>query len=347
MGDAELEGTRHCQSYIIFLLVSVSRCLEIASVSLLGAEAGVLGHFLGVIARNPSILPINHSSWHDMPDANKNQALDQIKDKFSLEVSDNYLKQALGKKWRDHKSTLKKKYFKNDLSFEQKLQNPPHGILRYQWEDACHFWNSAKGQARERIGVASRQQQKFTHTAGSKSFARIANEQEATSGSNVGRIQLFDITHTKKDGSPITPEAAEIMEKLREKRTEYETSASSAGSAVNMADIDNQVIAEVFGPERYGRVRGTGSFVTPTKYFGSSSSQYMPSQGHSVQAQVELQVERVKQQLQEEMDAKIAAVQAEAAAREAALQGKVDDMQSQLANIMQMLNKNPPQDPPY
>ncbi|KAK8589092.1 hypothetical protein V6N12_023498 [Hibiscus sabdariffa] len=30
------------------------------------------------------------------------------------------------------------------------------------------------------------------------------------------------------------------MEKLREKRTEYETSASSAGSAVNMADIDNQ-----------------------------------------------------------------------------------------------------------
>ncbi|KAK8548089.1 hypothetical protein V6N12_061011 [Hibiscus sabdariffa] len=113
------------------------------------------------------------------------------------------------------------------------------------------------GQARERIGVASRQQQKFTHTAGSKSFARIANEQEATSGSNVGRIQLFDITHTKKDGSPITPEAAEIMEKLREKRTEYETSASSAGSAVNMADIDNQVIAEVFGPERYGRVRGT------------------------------------------------------------------------------------------
>ncbi|KAK8562307.1 hypothetical protein V6N12_010391 [Hibiscus sabdariffa] len=47
------------------------------------------------------------------------------------------------------------------------------------------------------------------------------------------------------------------MEKLREKRTEYETSASSAGSAVNMADIDNQVIAEVFGPERYGRVRAT------------------------------------------------------------------------------------------
>ncbi|KAK8565545.1 hypothetical protein V6N12_059103 [Hibiscus sabdariffa] len=114
-----------------------------------------------------------------------------------------------------------------------------------------------------------------------------------------------------------------------------------------LADIDNQVIAEVFGPKRYGRVRSTGSFVTPTKYFGSSSSQYMPSQSHSVQAQVELQVVRVKQQLQQEMDEKIATVQAEAAVREAPLQGKVDDMQSQLANIMKMLNKNPPQDPPY
>ncbi|KAK8992177.1 hypothetical protein V6N11_048272 [Hibiscus sabdariffa] len=145
-------------------------------------------------------------------------------------------------------------------------------------------------------------------------------------------------------GRTTLPELYDLPpEKLREKRTEYETSASTAGSAVNMADIDNQVITEVFGPERYGRVRGTGSFVTPTKYFGFSSSKYMPSQSHSVQAQVD----RVRQQLQQEMDAKIVAVQAEAATREAALQGKVEDMQSQLANIMKMLNKNPPQNPPY
>ncbi|MFQ6666951.1 hypothetical protein Gotur_033134 [Gossypium turneri] len=47
-----------------------------------------------------------------MPDSNKNQALDNIKVRFALEVSDNYVKKALGKRWRDHKSTLKKKYFK-------------------------------------------------------------------------------------------------------------------------------------------------------------------------------------------------------------------------------------------
>ncbi|MFQ6624625.1 hypothetical protein Gotur_004497 [Gossypium turneri] len=74
----------------------------------------------------------------------------------------------------------------------------------------------------------------------------------------------------------MTSEAAEIMEKLKDKKAEYEAIASS-DSSVNVDDIDNQIITEVLGPERYGRVRFQGSFVNPTQYFGSSSQQYMPS----------------------------------------------------------------------
>ncbi|GMI78907.1 hypothetical protein HRI_001560000 [Hibiscus trionum] len=157
----------------------------------IGAEAGVLGSYLGIVACNHAILPINYESWRQMPNGNKNQALELVKDKFSLE---------------------------NDLTLQEKLQNIPPGIFRHQWEDAVRFWSSTKGEDRERVGVTSRQKQKFTHTAGSKSFARIANEEQITTGTSIGRIKLFDITHTKKDGSPITPEAAEIIEKLRKKR---------------------------------------------------------------------------------------------------------------------------------
>ncbi|MFQ6652771.1 hypothetical protein Gotur_024480, partial [Gossypium turneri] len=63
----------------------------------------------------------------------------------------------------------------------------------------------------ERVRKSSRRKQKFTHTAGSKSFACVAEAEELSSGQKVGRLQLFDITHRKKDGSPMTPEAAEIM----------------------------------------------------------------------------------------------------------------------------------------
>ncbi|KAK5793237.1 hypothetical protein PVK06_034377 [Gossypium arboreum] len=175
-----------------------------------GSEARLLAGYLGILARNANMLPINYESWHHMPDSNKNQALVNIKERFALEVSDDYIKKALGKKWRDKKSTLKKQYFKKNISLEEKLRNVPPGMLRYQWEDAD----------RERIGTSSRQKQKFTHTAGSRSFASVT--EEVKSGPKVGRLQLFEITHRKKDGSPMTSEAGEIMEKLKEKKAEYE-----------------------------------------------------------------------------------------------------------------------------
>ncbi|XP_040933876.1 uncharacterized protein [Gossypium hirsutum] len=231
------------------------------------------------------MLPINYESWHHMPDSNKNQALDNIKERFALEVSDDYIKKALGKKWRDHKSSLKKLYFKKDISLEEKLRDVPPGMLRYQWEDAVRFWNSKKGEDRERVGTSSRQKQKFMHTAGLRSFASVVEAEEISSGQKVERLQLFEITHKKKDRSPMTSEAGEIMEKLKEKKAEYEVIAST-DSSVNLENIDNRIINKVLGSERYGRVRFQGSGVTPTQYFRSGSQQYMPS-GSQAQAEVQ------------------------------------------------------------
>ncbi|MFQ6650328.1 hypothetical protein Gotur_022316 [Gossypium turneri] len=61
---------------------------------------------------------------------------------------------------------------------------------------------------------------------------------ELSSGQKVGRLQLFDITHRKKDGSPMTSEDTEITEKLKDKKAEYEAIASS-DSSVHLDDIDN------------------------------------------------------------------------------------------------------------
>ncbi|KAH1121920.1 hypothetical protein J1N35_005080 [Gossypium stocksii] len=226
----------------------------------------VLVGYLGILARNANMLPINYESWHHMPDSNKNQALDNIKEIFNLEVSDDYIKKTLDKKWRDNKSTLKKQYFKKDISLEEKLRNVPPGMLR------------------------------------------------------------------KKDGSPSTSEAGEIMERLKEKKAEYEATAST-DSSVNHEDIDNRIIIEVLGPESYGRVRFQGSGVTLTQYFGSSSQQYMPF-GSQTQAEVQrlrdqlaqmqastvekiAEVQRKYEELQQQLLADVAEREAAAAAREA------------------------------
>ncbi|XP_052484785.1 uncharacterized protein LOC128039900 [Gossypium raimondii] len=110
-----------------------------------GSEARLLAGYMGILARNANMLPINYESWRQMPDSNKNQAIDNIKARFALEVSDAYVKKALGKRWRDNKSTLKKNYYKTKTTLDEKLQNVPPGMLRYQWEDAIRFWHSKKG----------------------------------------------------------------------------------------------------------------------------------------------------------------------------------------------------------
>ncbi|PPS13417.1 hypothetical protein GOBAR_AA07160 [Gossypium barbadense] len=122
------------------------------------------------------MLPTNYESWHQMPNSNENQALDNIKD-------------------------------------------------------------------RERVGTSNRQKQKFMHTVGSKSVACVAEAEEFSSGQKVGRFQLFDITHRKKDGSPMTSKVGEIMKKRRDKKVKYKAIASSDKS-VNLEDNDNIIIIE-------------------------------------------------------------------------------------------------------
>ncbi|MFQ6659734.1 hypothetical protein Gotur_028515 [Gossypium turneri] len=125
----------------------------------------------------------------------------------------------------------------------------------------------------------------------------------------------------------MTSEAAEIMEKLKDKKAEYKAIASS-DSSVNVDDIDNQIITDVLGPDRYGRVRFQGSFVNPTQYFGSSSQQYMPL---GSQAQVEvLRLRGQMAQMQASTVEQITQLKAEAVSREAEVQRKYEELQLQL-----------------
>ncbi|PPS03378.1 hypothetical protein GOBAR_AA17288 [Gossypium barbadense] len=238
------------------------------------------------------MLPINYESWHHIPNRNKNQALENIK-RFALEVSDDYIKKALGKKWRDHKSTLKIEYFEKDISLIEKLRNVPPGMLRYQWKVRLDFGIQRK----ERYYVFPNSYIFFRSLVWLKSWTP----------------SIFEVTYRKKDGSPMTSEAGEIMEKLQEKKVEYEAIAST-DSSVNLENIDNKIITEVLGPERYGRVRFQGSGVTPTQYFGSSSQQYMPSRSQA-QAKVRRLRDQIAQIKYEELQQKL---RADAAAREAA-----------------------------
>ncbi|MFQ6629447.1 hypothetical protein Gotur_007249 [Gossypium turneri] len=101
----------------------------------------------------------------------------------------------------------------------------------------------------------------------------------------------------------MTLEAAEILEKLKDKKDEYESIASS-DSSVHIDDIDNRIITEVLGPE--------------------ISQQYMPS---GSQSQVEVQRLRDQMaQMQATTVEQITQLKAEAASREAEIQRKYEEL---------------------
>ncbi|MFQ6628536.1 hypothetical protein Gotur_007092 [Gossypium turneri] len=135
------------------------------------------------------------------------------------------------------------------------------------------------------------------------------------------------------------PEAAEIMEKLKDKKSEYEAIASS-DSFIHLDDIDNRIITEVLGSK--------------------SLQQYMPS-GSQAQAEVQrlryqmaqMQASTIEQitQLKTEAASREAEVQrkyealqlqlkAEAAAREAEQSRKYDELQQQLQNMMKIFQQS-------
>ncbi|MFQ6666947.1 hypothetical protein Gotur_033134 [Gossypium turneri] len=99
----------------------------------------------------------------------------------------------------------------------------------------------------------------------------------------------------------MTFEAAEIVEKLKDKKEEYEAIALSY-SSVNVDDIDNRIITEVLGPE--------------------SSQQYMPS---GSQTQVEVQRLRDKMaQMQANIVEQNTQLKVEATLRAAEVQRKYE-----------------------
>ncbi|KHG23094.1 hypothetical protein F383_29773 [Gossypium arboreum] len=147
----------------------------------------------------------------------------------------------------------------------------------------------------------------------------LAEAMEVSSGQKVGRLQLFEITHRKKDESPMTSGVGEIMEKLKVKKAEYDAIAST-DSSVNLENIDNRIITEVLGPE---------------------SNTCLPG------VKLKLKFRELQQQLRAEAaerEAAAVAREVEAAAMTVEQSRKYDELQLQLQQMMQMFQQ--PQKPP-
>ncbi|XP_057760440.1 uncharacterized protein LOC130980816 [Arachis stenosperma] len=188
--------------------------------------------------------------------------------RFCFKVCDSlakrFLLQSLGKKWREHRIKLWNEFYDPRLSKTEIINNTPEDIALDQWALFLEYRLKPETQNLCKRNQEIRQKQIIPHTSGAKSIARRRAELTEETGKEVSRVQMWDITHKKIDGSYVNEKAKEIAEKI-----EVYSSQQVVESTVN-SPLD--ALGVVLGKEYPGRVRGLGMGAVPTVAFKNNTT---------------------------------------------------------------------------
>nr|POE70816.1 hypothetical protein CFP56_45452 [Quercus suber] len=127
-----------------------------------------------------------------------------------------------------------------------------------------------------------RSKQDDIYTGGSCGYAMHAAKKAKTDGHPVERAVLFQILHTRKDGSAVNPVMKEKMEKMKELLVDPKNQLQSSDTSGSIAWSTDDVFAKVMGKERKGHIRGVGFGPTPSGQ--SSKTALMDNEIQSSQA---------------------------------------------------------------
>lgn len=214
-------------------------------------EAPKLSNFLGTMARDGYLAPLVYSDWRAMPDSNKETMWQKVLTKFDIDLkSKAWVLDSLAKKWRNWKCMLKGAHYNTHTTDEERLADRDERVLPDQWEYLISYWNSEEGEKRSAINKEIRARQKFTHATGTKSFARIREEEKEKrpDGKEPTWAELFILTRTKKDGNPTNEATSSIISQLRECETQEQEALE------NGMTTQDQILQQLVGNGRPDRL---------------------------------------------------------------------------------------------
>ncbi|GKV24436.1 hypothetical protein SLEP1_g34048 [Rubroshorea leprosula] len=236
----------------------------------IGPESSKLSSFLGTVARNGYMAPLTYLQWRHMPDSYKEKMWQHVQTKFDMDPScKSWVMKSLANKWRDWKAELKAKHYYPHKTDEERLMDCHPRVVPDQWTFLVSYWNSDNAKKQCTTNKANRLKQKAKLASGSKSFARIREEErmKRPDGKEPTRAELYILTHTRrKDGQPVDEIAAANIAKLRELATKKQNGSECS-------DDDNDTLCQVLGEEedhRYVRTYGLGP--TPDDVYGPSAT---------------------------------------------------------------------------
>ncbi|KAL5672113.1 hypothetical protein ACJX0J_016419, partial [Zea mays] len=120
----------------------------------IGEEAGIMGKFLGMVARNGNLCSLSYKDWRLLigkkerltnEQKNKEDILKQVKRRFLYPARmEKWVLKTIGERWRQHKSNLKSIYYDAHKGLEANYNSVPHGVIADQWIALVNHWVTTK-----------------------------------------------------------------------------------------------------------------------------------------------------------------------------------------------------------
>ncbi|XP_078172637.1 uncharacterized protein LOC144566480 isoform X3 [Carex rostrata] len=240
---------------------------------------------------------------------------------------------SFGKKLREFRYSLKKKHYDIHDSYDARIADRDERVLPDHWKFLIDMWDSEDWQVhlvlpelfnfffnvflyvynnisciciiaivipnvqnKSKIGKASRAKQTTTHCAGSKSFARIAQEERVRLKRSPTRAEIYITTHCDKSNRPMNGNAASLMRKM--------TDVCEDQPELELRNIkDGDLYSEIFGKEKNGRVRGLGLGPAPTDVWGDRANTHkLVKEAREAQQKAEEDKRKMEEEREEERE---------------------------------------------
>ncbi|KAJ8647907.1 hypothetical protein MRB53_000930 [Persea americana] len=151
----------------------------------IGANGRLLSSFLGIIARDGQKAPINYFDWRKMPMERKMDMWRAVLSKFEIATDEQprvkkWVFDKICQFWKNWKSKLKKTHYDPFHTTRERLQYRPDRVDPVQWVLLIEFWGTKDGMERSKRNAENCALQTMNHTAGTKSFARIREEEQSS-----------------------------------------------------------------------------------------------------------------------------------------------------------------------
>ncbi|XP_030946574.1 uncharacterized protein LOC115971041 isoform X2 [Quercus lobata] len=284
-----------------------------------GENAGVFTRRVGFIVREHANL--SYESWSKAPQEHRQMLKNRLVADFTLDSNRVEDKMCMEISLSSCYNNVRSNYYKEYLPFskEEVRANVPPDLTQDKWDALCDLYETTSWKSDR--NKENRGKNKTGHTCGSKSFIAYYEEKKQ-GGKEIGKVDFYKMTRTKKDGSFVTTTSEENYNLMIEKVADEENQST-----------EEEIFTEVLGTRR-GFVRGMGKFVIPTP---------TPSSHLRYETSMNMELETCKQDLsntmlklsdaeqkQGESDQKLAETQNQVAQ----LQSQVEEQRQQLAILM-------------